>query len=58
MKSFEFTSCDNLKCKSRDECKRFVMWNTYEADDVKRGGGDATKNCGRYLPMKNHESKK
>ena len=49
---FKYTVCDNLKCKDRNTCKRFIMWNTYQAEDVKRGGGDATKHCKRYLAMK------
>lgn len=31
------------------------MWNTYKAEDVKRGGGDETKHCQRYLPLKNNK---
>ena len=52
MNSFKYTACDNLKCKDRLTCKRFVMWNTYQAKDVKRGGGNDVKHCERYLAVK------
>ena len=49
MNDFKYTACDNFTCKDSSTCKRFIMWRDYQAEDVKKGGGNADKHCKKYL---------
>ena len=48
----EDIGCKNMECKESDNCKRTLIYKNGTAREVKSFGGNATKGCGKFIPIK------
>jgi len=46
-------ACNNGNCIKKDECERYKLFKD-GAKEYKRNGGNKTKGCGKFVPLKSN----
>jgi hypothetical protein len=44
--------CSNSKCKEVQNCNRALIYKNNTAREVKSFGGNPSKGCGKFIPIK------
>jgi len=47
----EDVGCRNLECIETKNCKRAEIFRQNQAREVKSFGGNASKGCGKFIPL-------